>query len=57
MGTRVETNGVESDGRVVTCDKYTYAITSSDSKMEQEAFEADEGYVDPLNLSKFCYSL
>ena len=37
---RVETNG---DGLPVvtkSCGKYTYSITSSDLKMEQEAFEA-----------------
>lgn len=40
---RVETNG---DGLPVvtkSCGKYTYSITSSDLKMEQEAFEAGEG--------------
>ena len=27
----------------MTCGKYTYTITASDLKMEQEAFEAGEG--------------
>ena len=59
MGARVETNGVESNGlRVVTCGKYTYAITSTDLKMEQEAFEAGEGVSRSTKLArKFCYSL
>lgn len=54
----VEANGVKSDGlRVVTCGKYTYRITSSDLKMETEAFEVGEGVSRSIKLVESFYSV